>query len=341
MTTLPILPDAPKENAEVCLLTDIQRTFAEDETARRQTAGEMSSQWYSLRSVGKDDSVPAPVVFSWHERLTDGVLHIARREDFSDAVTVRIHGTEHAVYNLRIGTRYFWRVTDGVRTSRTRTFTTADMPPRWLYIDGNTNARDIGGWRTLDGCRVRQDLIFRTSEFDTHLTLTPRGIKTLTEELGVRTDLDLRGEVVGLRNASVLSPYGVEWVLLPITPYTGIFDPEYRDNLAACFRVLADVSRYPICFHCWGGADRGGTVALLLNGLLGVGEDDLILDYELTTLSAWGTRTRNNLPFAEMFTALKGCPGKTFAEKCAAFLGTLGVTHETIAALRENLTEDV
>ena len=40
--------------------------------------------------------------------------------------------------------------------------------------------------------------------------------------------------------------------------------------------AIADENRYPVYIHCTGGADRTGTLAFLINALLGVGEDDLI-----------------------------------------------------------------
>ena len=41
----------------------------------------------------------------------------------------------------------------------------------------------------------------------------------------------------------------------------------------------------PVYFHCIYGADRTGTLAFLLESLLGVGENELAKDYELTSFS--------------------------------------------------------
>ena len=51
------------------------------------------------------------------------------------------------------------------------------------------------------------------------------------------------------------------------------------------FTYLSDASNYPIYTNCQGGADRTGTYAFLLNGLLGVSYDDLTRDFELTSFS--------------------------------------------------------
>ena len=47
-----------------------------------------------------------------------------------------------------------------------------------------------------------------------------------------------------------------------------------------------------IYFHCSAGADRAGTTAYLLEGLLGVDDETRYQDYELTTLSGRADRTR-------------------------------------------------
>ena len=50
-------------------------------------------------------------------------------------------------------------------------------------------------------------------------------------------------------------------------------------------RVFANQANYPILFHCTYGRDRTGTLAFMINGLLGVSRKDLYRDFELTFLS--------------------------------------------------------
>jgi protein tyrosine/serine phosphatase len=47
-----------------------------------------------------------------------------------------------------------------------------------------------------------------------------------------------------------------------------------------------------VYFHCRVGADRTGTLAYILEGLLGVSDEDRKQDYELTTLFGLADRTR-------------------------------------------------
>jgi protein-tyrosine phosphatase len=61
------------------------------------------------------------------------------------------------------------------------------------------------------------------------------------------------------------------------------------------FKSFADERNYPLYVHCNHGADRTGTIMYLLNGLLGVPYEQLVQDFELTTFSASGTRTRTGI----------------------------------------------
>ena len=49
---------------------------------------------------------------------------------------------------------------------------------------------------------------------------------------------------------------------------------------------------FSLLFHCRIGADRTGTLAYFLEGLLGVSEEDRIEDYELTYFYGMTNRTR-------------------------------------------------
>jgi hypothetical protein len=48
--------------------------------------------------------------------------------------------------------------------------------------------------------------------------------------------------------------------------------------------------------------------------------DDLYLEYELTSLSIWGTRVRNHKLFQRFIASFTALPGKTNAEKARFFI---------------------
>ncbi|MFZ4395753.1 MAG: tyrosine-protein phosphatase [Kiritimatiellia bacterium] len=102
----------------------------------------------------------------------------------------------------------------------------------------------------------------------------------------------------------MLDPTRVEWINISIDPYAAITAPVFIDVYRRIFGVFADPSKYPILFHCWGGADRAGTVAFLLSALLGKSRENLVRDYELTSLSIWGERSHGSKDFQALLDAL-------------------------------------
>ncbi len=117
---------------------------------------------------------PQPVDFAWGAAgcdAADYALHVSRQSDFSSGVTVSTRETFASVYNLRIHCTYYWKVTAALADGRTvtspvQTFQTADEPPRLLRIDGLPNVRDLGGRKTADGKRVKQEMILRCTELN-------------------------------------------------------------------------------------------------------------------------------------------------------------------------------
>ncbi len=248
--------------------------------------------------------------------------------------------------NLLLGTSYWWKVIarDGKKElcqSPVWRFVTHAAPPRWINVPGITNTRDIGGWELADGRRIRQSMIYRSSEMDNHLQITDEGKRILQQELNIRTDLDLRG--ISEPASAVLDSQRVEWINVPILPYEYICQPIVSDGYRRIFQVFADPARYPILVHCWGGADRTGTVIFLLLALLGQSAAMLALDYELTSFSVWGARSRHSDEFqALLFTLSKFAQAdqkhdlKWQVEK---YLLSISIRREQIDLIRELLIQ--
>jgi protein-tyrosine phosphatase len=244
--------------------------------------------------------------------------------------------------NFQLGMEYFWKVVaskDGeeVASSDTFHFTVSSNPPRWLKVPNITNVRDMGGWETTDGRKVIQGLIIRSAAFNTSANLTDEGKSVLLDELKIKTDLDMRSmeEEIG----PILDEEKVNYINIPIAPYNNISESIFVEPYRKCFEIFADKNNYPIIFHCYGGADRAGTVAFLLNAMLGVDFYDLCLDYELTSFSIWGERTRTYEDFANMIVYLNslGDESDSFMSKSEKFLLYIGVTQSQIDTIRENL----
>lgn len=299
----------------------------------------------------EDLSHPRPVDFYWESAgvRQDGLVYdLTVKADDGSGEKHWLRGlrqpTAHVV-NLRIGVGYTWQVRARkgrrvVARSNAGEFRTHPALPRWIHVDGITNVRDLGGWDLPEGRKVRQGLFFRGSEMNSHCQISEVGKKVLVEQLGICTDIDLRGPDEDPQ--AVLDPRRVSYVNIPLASYDMIASPEYTRAFRALFGVLALRERYPVYVHCWGGADRTGTVAFLVGALLGMGMEDLVADYELTTLSVWGERRGDGEPFREMLSILElfAPKGSSLQAQVERYMRVIGVGDEEVAAIRAILTGD-
>jgi protein-tyrosine phosphatase len=171
-----------------------------------------------------------------------------------------------------------------------------------INLQGASNFRDIGGYRSQDGRRVRYGQVFRSD----HLAgLTDEDLKEL-QRLGVRHSLDFRGQA-----ECQATPYAIPGVqrlalsieptvitrmqaligqgLVPTTEETvELMRETYRDfvnkNAATFGRFLKHLLQEPTpqVFHCTAGKDRTGFAAALLLSGLGVDRATIDYDYLLT-----------------------------------------------------------
>ena len=132
------------------------------------------------------------------------------------------------------------------------------------------------------------------------------------------------------------SPLGasVNWVNLP-SDGTGAwyYSAEGKAFFKACFPYFLNEANYPIAFHCIAGADRTGCLAYILGALLGIGEPQLLEDYEMTSLSSSGARNKSSFQ-SSMRALTDHYSGSTLHEKMSAYAADCGFTGEDIATFR-------
>jgi protein-tyrosine phosphatase len=174
---------------------------------------------------------------------------------------------------------------------------------RVLSLQGGRNFRDLGGYRTRDGRRVRWRLLFRSGVLS---YLTDADWAHLAS-LGIRTVCDLRApherarEPVPQRAASMqwdewdYDPQLVslrgqlkrhatltnETARASMTALYREFPSRFATQFAAIFRRLAS-GDVPLIIHCSAGKDRTGLAAALVLSSLGVARPDVLADYVLT-----------------------------------------------------------
>ena len=277
-------------------------------------------------------------------------VEYATMKNYADALCEEVVGDMSVeLFNLYKGTKYYVRVTsydvnDKQIACAESSFTTTDLGPRVMNIPDIHNVRDLGGYTTENGKRTRQGLIYRGGTLrpaDVYPSnLTEEGAAYMSEVMNVQTEIDLRGkQEAGGLTESLIPSASLQYCTLG--GYADIFN--YKESIRKIFTILADEDKYPVYIHCTGGADRTGTVAFLINALLGISEKEVIQDYEFTTFSIYQERNTQTGVYAEMYQQFRaeidGYAGKTLQEKTENCLRSLGVTAEEIANLRAIMVE--
>jgi protein-tyrosine phosphatase len=174
--------------------------------------------------------------------------------------------------------------------------------PHVVPLEGQSNFRDLGGYTTADGRRVKPGLIFRSGELS---NLTPQDYRAVST-LGLRTVYDLRtdserataqtkwaaGPVqtfvspkpgsplagLSLKSGAQLKPAHARDVMLGFyRQMPTAYAPEFR----VIFQQLLQ-DKAPLLLHCTAGKDRSGLASALILIALGVPRVQVLSDYELT-----------------------------------------------------------
>ncbi|MBV8923202.1 tyrosine-protein phosphatase [Bradyrhizobium sp.] len=177
----------------------------------------------------------------------------------------------------------------------------SEVPVRHLNLQGASNFRDLGGYRTADGRIVRWRQLFRSN----HLGhLTEADVK-IVRALKLRSAFDFRG--IEERATAMCGLAEIEVHSLPIEPTVvaalrarlaagslsapvalEIMRESYGDyvrgnthRFRTLFARLLD-DRAPLVIHCTAGKDRTGFACALVLHALGVPDDVIGEDYLLT-----------------------------------------------------------
>ncbi|MFG2709658.1 tyrosine-protein phosphatase [Streptomyces goshikiensis] len=182
---------------------------------------------------------------------------------------------------------------------------------RQIPLQGTVNVRDLGGYRTWTGGKVRQGLVYRS---DALSKLTAADVTTvaglgLTKVVDFRipmelqydgadrlpagltptsrpvSDLGLYATLVGaissgdpVQQERMLGGGRAEAYMRDIYR-TFVTSPENRAQFAATLREIADGGQGPLLYHCTSGKDRTGWLSYVLLRALAVPEDTAERDY--------------------------------------------------------------
>ena len=212
---------------------------------------------------------------------------------------------------------------------------------RWIRTRDSSaeawNVRDLGGW-ACDGGTVKYGLLIRGGR----ISAADRAV--LVGQLGVQHEIDLRGKEGRPSyddEVTTESPLGSDvWFTIADKAASYTLTPVATWQIYLRCVIDAVTHREPVYFHCTAGADRTGTLACVLEGLLGMSQSDIDKDYELTTFSTGSgsdqnARRRNEPEWKKLINAINAVSGDTFRDKCVHFaVGTCGMSMSDINAYR-------
>lgn len=242
---------------------------------------------------------------------------------------------------------------------------------RHVECRGVFNLRDLGGYETADGRLLRWRTLFRADG----LHRVPLEARNALHDLRWRTVLDLR--TLAELESGRYSCDGIDVIHLPVLRETWDAAELSREldapapfligrylamadigapAIAAAFDVLASPARLPAVFHCSAGKDRTGILAALVLATLGVSDDLIADDYNLSAagmarLVEW-VATDQPERAAEMASqppAFLACPPEAILGFLDAlrsrhgsidgYLASIGISAVTLVLLRDALLE--
>lgn len=179
---------------------------------------------------------------------------------------------------------------------REKTGKSIKVAQRDILRNSIKNARDLGGYKTIQGKSIKWGMLYRSGEL-TDLTTDEA---EFYDSMKLRTLCDLRsGSEIAVLNQQLIS--GKRYLNLPLMDtiffhHELLYDKEnirsyckqsYRDfslhrSVAKFFTVLTQENNFPLLVYCTGGKDRTGVLCALLLTALGVPHDTIMEDYLLS-----------------------------------------------------------
>ena len=204
---------------------------------------------------------------------------------------------------------------------------------RQIKSPNSRNIRDLGGW-ACDGGTVKYGKIIRGG------AVTPDDREVLVNQVGVRTDIELRGtnDNNWTSDPPMTSPLGDDLNYHIYDQYAWYS----FSRKALCKQIIGDIFESvrngdTVYMHCHAGADRTGTMAFILEAVLGVAQSDMDMDFELTTyyVGSKNARCRNNADeWLSLINEINAKSGATIRDKAVSCLLDLGFTIDEINEFR-------
>jgi protein-tyrosine phosphatase len=245
---------------------------------------------------------------------------------------------------------------------------------RRVRFDACFNFRDLGGYETEDGRRVRWRTLYRA---DTLHRLDGPDIHLLLG-LGLRSIIDLRShrerdDHGRFRDGGAIPVHHLPMIDVvvgptrPVTPAPGMRRRSVGEGyvsmadeggrvIGRAVALLARPDALPAVFHCTAGKDRTGILAAIVLSAVGVRDEDIVDDYMLTGESRAARNAYlqvNDPDYYAFLASLPDAAREMHADaiptllawmrarhgSATGFLLANGVDGDSLAALKANLLE--
>lgn len=255
-------------------------------------------------SLIRTDGGSVEISWNFSDKLREFVVYAGESPDHIDRqnpVSISRANSPAKISGLDPDTRYYFELVPNKGS-------TVVISDRRVPLQGSVNFRDLGGYETSDGRRVKWGQVFRSDNLG---RLTDRDV-SFVQRMGIRMVCDFRTPAEAGKLPDRFPPIKPgRYLHLPIQH--GEFDPANTferirngdiewmteafmiegyikniDNFAPVWstflKTFAHDSRRPLVFHCTGGKDRAGVCAALILLSLGVPEQTVIDDHGLSNL---------------------------------------------------------
>lgn len=212
---------------------------------------------------------------------------------------IKTVGDEISLSNILVpGNTYYLESSDG----KIHEYVTVKKGLRMIYTKRVDNVRDLGGWKASGGT-LKYGLIFRGA----YPYSSPQETEVTFKSIGITDIVDLRtnSEFNSIKNKMPsLGKY-----IFVVSGYS----ENKKDNRAAVEKIMQlVVANKKVFFHCAVGTDRTGTIAMFIEGILGVNSGNIFDDYELSyfrrQVSNSG-KTRTNGSFVGLYNSIQKYAG--------------------------------
>ena len=301
---------------------------------------------YSTSLVGTyhdDNSVvrkdwPTAVTLKWlvFNGATNQHLIVSKNADFGYPIvdtqpgalgnqdsTYRIEGLDPQII-------YYYKITgnvDGKTLTLTSSAFKASGIVRMIKLQNVSNVRDLGGWTGYNGHKVKYGALYRGSRLIDNTAnggmamVNSEETNYLFSTLKIKGELDFRNSTESTNAGSVLSVRtGKFKKISDADQYLGGNILNGDAYIEAMNQIITWLKGNRNVYMSGSlGAERTGTMAFLINGLLGVSESDLAKDYELSSFSSDKSADvlckRSDAVYADMVSAIKSLNGDNLQQK--------------------------